>query len=117
MISTFHGIEVGKRGLQVHQQGLHIIEHNVSNSNTEGYSRQRITFETFNPLYVPGLTREERPGQIGMGPIEQRISRVRNAFLDDRIMVEKANNGYWNTMQFNLYQVEQFHNESSQHRR
>lgn len=115
MISTFHGIEVGKRGLQVHQQGLHVIEHNVSNSNTEGYSRQRLTIKTFDPLYVPGLTREERPGQVGMGPIENRIGRIRNAFLDDRIMSEKSNEGYWNTMHFNMYQIEQFHNESSQH--
>ena len=35
MISTFHGIEVGKRVLQVHQQGMHVIEHNVANANTE----------------------------------------------------------------------------------
>lgn len=115
MMSTFHGIETGKRGLQVHQQGMHTVEHNVSNANTEGYSRQKIDFETFPPLYVPGLSREHRPGQVGMGPVVQQIKRVRNQFLDDRIMLEMANMGYWDSMHFHLYQVEQIHNESSPH--
>ena len=115
MISTFHGIEVGKRGLQVHQQGMHVVEHNVSNAGTEGYSRQRITFETFDPLYIPGLSREQRPGQVGMGTVVQRIERVRNAFIDDRIMAETSNQGYWNTMQFNLSQVQNIHSEPSAH--
>jgi len=113
MISTFHGIEVGKRGLQVHQQGMHVVEHNVSNAETEGYSRQRITFETFTPLYIPGLSREERPGQVGMGTVVQRIERVRNAFIDDRIMAETSNQGYWDTMQFHLSQIQNIHAEPS----
>lgn len=113
MISTFHGIEVGKRGLQVHQQGMHVVEHNVSNANTEGYSRQRINFETFDPLYIPGLNREERPGQVGMGTVVQKIERIRNSFLDDRIMFEVSNRGYWDVMQFHLRQVEHIHNEPS----
>jgi len=114
MISTFHGIEVGKRGLQVHQQGMHVIEHNVSNANTEGYSRQKIDFETFQPLYVPGMSREERPGQVGMGTVVQQIKRVRNEFIDDRIMHETGNNGYWKTMQPNYTQIENIYNESSE---
>lgn len=115
MISTFHGIEVGKRGLQVHQQGMHVLEHNVSNASTEGYSRQRITFETFDPLYQPGLARENRPGQIGQGTVVQRITRVRNAFIDDRIMQETSNMGYWDKMQFMYKQLEQLQNEPSKH--
>jgi len=113
MISTFHGIEVGKRGLQTHQQGMHVVEHNIANANTEGYSRQRISFEAMQPLYVPGLSREETPGQVGQGNIVQSITRVRNEFIDDRIMEETSTLGYWKTTHEHLYQIEQLHNESS----
>lgn len=115
MLSTFHGIEVGKRGLQVHQQGMHTVEHNVSNANTEGYSRQKITFETMDPLFAPGLAREHRPGQIGQGTLVQSIKRMRNAFLDDRVMQEETTLGYWKEMHSHLHQIEQIHNESSEH--
>ncbi|MDR2733853.1 MAG: flagellar hook-associated protein FlgK [Spirochaetota bacterium] len=114
MLSTFHGIEVGKRGLQTHQQGLHVVEHNIANMNTEGYSRQRITFEAMQPLFVPGLSREETPGQIGMGGVVQSITRVRNEFIDDRIMEETSNLGYWQITYDRLHQIEQLHNESSE---
>ena len=113
MISTFHGIEVGKRGLQTHQQGMHVVEHNIANMNTEGYSRQKISFEAMQPLYNPGLSRELTPGQIGQGGVVQSIARVRNEFIDDRIMEETSNLGYWRTTHEHLYQIEQLHNESS----
>jgi len=113
MISTFHGIEVGKRGLQTHQQGMHVLEHNIANMNTEGYSRQKISFEAMQPLFVPGLSREETPGQVGMGGMVQSITRVRNEFIDDRIMEETSNLSYWRTTHEHLYQIEQLHNESS----
>ena len=51
MESTFAGIELGKRGLIAHQAALHVTGHNVSNAETEGYSRQRVTLEVFDPLY------------------------------------------------------------------
>lgn len=113
MISTFHGIEVGKRGLQTHQQGMHVVEHNIANANTEGYSRQRIAFEAMQPLHIPGLSRAETPGQIGQGNVVQSITRVRNEFIDDRIMEETSTMGYWKTTHEHLYQIEQLHNESS----
>jgi flagellar hook-associated protein 1 FlgK len=113
MISTFHGIEVGKRGLQTHQQGMHVVEHNIANMNTEGYSRQKISFEAMQPLFVPGLSRAQTPGQIGMGSVVQSIARVRNEFIDDRIMEETSNLGYWRTTHEHLYQIEQLYNESS----
>ena len=42
MPSTFAGIEIGKRSLIAHNQGLFTIGHNISNAAKEGYSRQRI---------------------------------------------------------------------------
>jgi flagellar hook-associated protein 1 FlgK len=89
------GIEIGKRGVHAHQQALNVTGHNLSNTSTEGYSRQRIEFSPFEPIYIPGLNREETPGQIGQGTVVERIERLRDQLLDKRIVAESAGEGYW----------------------
>ena len=53
MTSTFMGLEIGKRGVQAHQTALHTIGHNINNMNTPGYSRQRVEFVPFEPIFMP----------------------------------------------------------------
>jgi flagellar hook-associated protein 1 FlgK len=89
------GIEIGKRGVQAHQQALNVTGHNLTNASTEGYSRQRIEMSAFKPIYLPGLNREETPGQIGQGTIVERIQRVRDQLLDKQIVAQASEEGYW----------------------
>jgi flagellar hook-associated protein 1 FlgK len=95
MTSTFMGIEIGKRGVQAHQQALNTTGHNLNNVNTEGYSRQRVEMSAFDPIYLPGLNRAETPGQIGQGVVIERIERLRDELLDRRIVMQASNKGYW----------------------
>ncbi len=111
MESTFAGIELGKRGLITHQAALHVTGHNVANTETEGYSRQKITLEVFDPLYIPGLTREMTPGQIGQGVQVEKILRARDMLLEDRILKETNDLAFWRGMNDWLYKVELVHNE------
>lgn len=111
MQSTFAGIELGKKSLMAHQAALHVTGHNISNAETEGYSRQKITLEVFDPLYVPGLTRELTPGQIGQGVQVEKVLRARDMLLEDRILSESNGLAYWKEMNDWLYQVELIHNE------
>ncbi|MBN1898541.1 MAG: flagellar hook-associated protein FlgK [Spirochaetes bacterium] len=111
MASTFMGIELGKRGIIAHQQAIQTAGHNVTNAETEGYSRQRVILETEHPLYDPSLNREQRAGQIGQGTIAARIERIRNAFIDDKINNTLDLYGYWKTRNDFIYQAELVHNE------
>jgi flagellar hook-associated protein 1 len=95
MTSTFMGLEIGKRGVQAHQQAIHVTGHNLDNAETEGYSRQRIEMKAFEPIYLPGLNREETPGQIGQGVTVERIERIRDQLLDRRIVAQASSEGYW----------------------
>ena len=95
MTSTFAGIEIGKRAVDAHQQALNVTGHNLSNASTPGYSRQRVEFTPFEPIYLPGLNREETPGQIGQGVVVGRISRLRDELLDKRIVAQAGGEGYW----------------------
>jgi flagellar hook-associated protein 1 FlgK len=89
------GIEIGKRGVQAHQQALNVTGHNLTNASTEGYSRQRIEMAAFEPIYLPGLNREETPGQIGQGMAVERIQRIRDQLLDKQIVAQSSAEGYW----------------------
>jgi flagellar hook-associated protein 1 FlgK len=89
------GLEIGKRGVYAHQQALYITGHNLDNAATEGYSRQRVEMRAFEPIYLPGLNREETPGQIGQGVVVERIERLRDQLLDKRIVAQASAEGYW----------------------
>jgi flagellar hook-associated protein 1 FlgK len=110
-MSTFSGIELGKKGLVTHQAAIQVTGHNVSNAETDGYSRQKVTLEIFDPLYIPGLTRENTPGQIGQGVQVEKILRARDMLLEDRILSEKNGLSYWKSLSDWIYQVELIHNE------
>ena len=113
MNSTFMGLEIGKRGLMTHQQALHVTGHNISNAANEEYSRQRVVITSADPLYVPALNRAERPGNIGQGSQVASVERIRDAFIDDRIVSEKNTMGYWESRNEFIYQIEMVYNEPS----
>ncbi|GAB1433289.1 flagellar hook-associated protein FlgK [Spirochaetota bacterium] len=114
MQSTFAGIELGKRGLVSHSQGLTTIGHNLTNSATEGYSRQRVELGTMEPLYAPQLNREETPGQIGQGVISTSIRRMRDELLDKQIVSQAGSSGYWDTRDKYMRLLEAIHNEPTE---
>lgn len=113
MNSTFMGLEIGKRGLMSHQQALHVTGHNISNAENKEYSRQRVVITAADPLYIPSLNRANTPGNIGQGSVVQNVKRVRDSFIDDRIVTEKNTMGYWKSKNDFIYQIESVYNEPS----
>lgn len=112
MTSSFFGIELGKRSLQNFKTALEVTGHNINNTATKGYSRQRVIMTSFNkPLEAPSLNRAERAGQIGQGAEITTIERVRDQFIDSKMMVEAGISGYWNTKFNYLNQIEAMYNE------
>jgi len=109
MTSTFMGLEIGKRGIQAHQQALATVGHNLNNVNTEGYSRQRLEMSAFEPIYLPGLNRAQTPGQIGQGVIVERIERIRDQLLDRRIAAQASEEGYWTARDPYIREMEQIY--------
>lgn len=112
MTSSFFGIELGKRSLQNFKTALEVTGHNINNVATKGYSRQRVIMRSFDkPLEAPSLNRAERAGQLGQGMEITSIERVRDQFIDSKIMMEVGISGYWNTKFNYLNQIEAMYNE------
>ncbi len=110
-MSTFSGIEMGKRSLFAHNQSIETAGHNLSNSSTEGYTRQRVELKAFDPIYRPDLSRAETPGQLGQGVSVQGIRRLRDELLDQRIVAQANGEGYWETRDSYILMMEQVYNE------
>ncbi|MCL2765716.1 MAG: flagellar hook-associated protein FlgK [Treponema sp.] len=112
MTSTFMGLEIGRKGVQAHQTALNTIGHNINNMNTPGYSRQRVEFVPFEPIFLPGLGRAETPGQIGQGVSVERIERIRDQLLDRRIIMNASGEGYWEVRDRYISDMEQLYLET-----
>lgn len=113
MGSTFGGLEIGKRGLDVHRTAINTTGHNISNADNEHYARQRVTMESMDPLYEPAYNRAAGPGQLGQGARVANIERIRDTFYDDQIVAAENSKNYWEASYNYLYQMEKIYNEPS----
>ena len=111
MASSFAGIEIGKRSLMAHSTQISTAGHNISNADTEGYSRQRVNVRAFDPLYRPDLERAQVAGQIGQGTDVESITRVRDELLDSRIVGQTNVESYWATREKYYAMIESVYNE------
>lgn len=89
MSSTFGGLEMGKSALNGFRLGMQTVGHNISNMNTEGYSRQRVIFSTVTPEDIAHV------GQLGQGMYASTIERIRDEFLDFQYRDCQSALGYW----------------------
>lgn len=111
MASTFAGIEIGKRGLMANNVAISTAGHNISNADTEGYSRQRVEMRAYDPLYRPDLSRAGTAGQIGQGVDVDSIRRVRDELVDSRIVEQSNLESYWSTREKYYTMIEEIYNE------
>lgn len=71
----------GKTGLAVSQKALSVTGHNISNVNTDGYSRQRVEQESLSPT-------DFGRARVGSGVKIETISRAHSSFINRRIEKE-----------------------------
>ncbi|MBT3047462.1 MAG: flagellar hook-associated protein FlgK [Candidatus Thiodiazotropha sp.] len=67
-------LSIGVSGLVANRHALDTTGHNISNVNTEGYSRQRIDFNTRAPFLSPA-------GYLGTGVESSEIQRQYDSFV------------------------------------
>ncbi|WP_422121910.1 flagellar hook-associated protein FlgK [Planococcus sp. X10-3] len=111
MVSTFHGLETGKRALSVGQASIATTGHNIANANTKGYSRQQVNQSTSPSLDV--WTNSTNPGQLGSGVSIDSITRVRDRFLDNQHRDQSATLGDAQAKQATFERLETIINEPS----
>ena len=97
MRPTFLGFETAKRGLNVSQKGLDIVGHNMMNTSTEGYTRQRVDTYAIGASNYGTRYGNSRTQLAGQGVDMSGVSQVRDSFLDKRFREEYGDVGYYQT--------------------
>lgn len=102
-LSLFGSLNTALLGIYTHKLAMNVVGHNIANSSTEGYSRQRPVIVTTPPLTLQFsniLT-------IGTGSQVKDIQRVRDLFLDLQYRQVTNRYTYFDTTYSNLHYVEQ----------
>ena len=86
MSTIWSGYSVSYSGMSTAQRSLGVTSSNLSNTNTEGYTRKRVVGQD---LYVSG-----DGSNTGIGSSVQSILRVRNQFLDLQYRQQNTQTGY-----------------------
>jgi flagellar hook-associated protein FlgK len=92
----FGGLAIANSGLRVAQRNLNVTGHNIANSETPGFSRQRIVQMTAFQRQV-GVNAAGRMMQVGMGANWSEVHQIRNEFLDINFRNNVAQLNFYST--------------------
>ncbi len=85
---------IGRTALLSQQKAIDITGRNIANADTEGYSRQRVTFSTLDGNYFTS----------GVAGVD--IERVYDRYLENQLSSAIQTSGRWESQQDGLERVE-----------
>ena len=97
------------RGIYNNQLSLDTVGHNITNANTEGYSRQRVNPAATRPLEHSGMFGGLF---VGTGVDSESLTRARDFFADKQYWQEEATQSYAKYRQKNYDKIEAVFNDS-----
>ena len=106
MIGPNNLLEIGKKSLFANQAAIQVVGNNISNANTEGYSRQAVRLE--DGIYI-----DYTPGQIGTGVNAKEVIRYFDEFIESQYLTKSSAEARWSTLYENLQSAEAVFNESN----
>lgn len=102
MPSQFFGLNIGASGLAAYQASINTTANNISNVQTEGYSRQETKLEATAPLRVYA-----KYGSAGTGVAATEIKQQRDVYYDTKYWENNSSLGYFEQKLYYLAQVEE----------
>jgi flagellar hook-associated protein 1 FlgK len=107
MSGIFSTLNVANKGMIASQTALHTTGHNISNANTEGYSRQRVELKADLAQTLGGV------GQLGTGVRMEGVARVVDNYITEQIRKESGIFSKFQVKSEVLEQMEIIFNEPS----
>ena len=98
---TFFGLTIATSGLNAYQVALNTTANNISNVQTEGYTRQ-----VANRVASDSLRVYQKYGAVGTGVTTTSIKQVRNEYYDAKYWYNQSSVGLYETRLNYLQQIE-----------
>ena len=92
-MSLMSGLYVGATGLMTSQNALNTTAHNLSNIETEGYTRQQVLLE--DKIYNTIGNGSVSTKQVGLGVEYAKVRQVRDYFLDQSYRKEAGRSAFY----------------------
>lgn len=99
-------LSMGAGALRANQAALQVTGNNISNVDTEGYSRQSVVLK--DGQYVNTFT-----GQIGTGVVAQEVVRAHDKFVEAQYLTKVSARDRYQTLYSGLQSVQNLVNESN----
>lgn len=106
MAGLFNSLNSARTSLEVNQKSIEIIGNNISNLNTEGYSRQQAVLSTYPAMNFGDFF-------IGQGVKISDVSRQHDVFIDRQIKQKSVEFGFQDALNRPLSDLERVFNVSS----
>jgi len=105
-MSLMGSLYVGTSGLQTNQNSLNTTAHNISNVDTEGYTRQQVLQS--NKIYntISNSAQGVAQKQVGMGVNYSATRQVRDIFLDATYRQEAGRSSFYEVSYGTIEEVE-----------
>ena len=105
MAGTMGRLSIGVTALQTNQYALNATAHNLTNTQTEGYSRQQIML-TDRSYYK--LSTDYNVNKSGLGVITSEIKQVRDTFADNSYRAESSRQSYYKAQYEAVAEIENY---------
>ena len=106
MPNTFFGLTIGSTGLFGANIGLNTTAHNITNTETEGYTRQLMKTQADTPLRA-----NSSYGMIGTGVAITGIEQQRDIYYDEKYRSNNTLTGYYQAQEYYMQSIENYFNE------
>ena len=106
MPSTFFGLDIGYTGLSIYQNALNTTAHNITNAETEGYSRQYLGRKAGKAISISSSY-----GMVGTGVIGTGVEQKRDTYYDVKYRDANTLYGEYAGKSYYMNEIEDYFNE------
>lgn len=106
MAATFLGLNTTRSGLNYYQASINTTAHNISNAETEGYSRQSVISRASNAVRLGTSA-----GMQGTGVTITGVEQIRNPYYDIKYWRNNSMRGEYSSKYDYSYEIETYFNE------
>lgn len=108
MASQFFGLYVAQSGLNAFQASINTTANNISNVETEGYSRQKVELKASSALRA-----FQKYGSVSTGVSAEQVIQLRDKYYDEKYWVNQSSYGYYDTKLYYQTQIEDYFTDSN----
>lgn len=106
MGSTFFGLNIGQTGLYAYQAALDTTAHNISNTETDGYTRQVMGQQAGKALRVNSTY-----GMAGTGVTVTGVEQLRDIYYDVKFWKNSTMYGEYSVKSHYMTEIENYFND------